>query len=89
MQGIKDLVGASSNPASTLKLYDGAAHGVELFAAHQDLPATLVSWLTARLTEAKPQASVGDAAARRYPEVATVRLRRCWSRIRTRLTSSG
>ena len=54
VQGIKELVGASSNPASTLKLYGGAAHGVELFAAHQELRPTLVSWLTTQLTAAKP-----------------------------------
>jgi dienelactone hydrolase len=53
VQGIKDLVGASSNPASTLKLYDGADHGVELFTAHQELQASLVSWLAAQLSDSK------------------------------------
>src|SRR5258706_12395792 len=45
VEGIKDLVAASSNAASTLKLYPGTDHGVELLSAHKDLGPLIVSWL--------------------------------------------
>lgn len=53
VQGSKDLVGASTNPASTLKVYDGTAHGVELLAANKDLQTSLVTWLAQQLSGTK------------------------------------
>jgi len=49
VQGIKDLVSASTNTASTLKLYPGTEHGVELLMAHKDLGTLIVSWLKTQM----------------------------------------
>ena len=49
VEGIKELVGASKNPASTLKLYPGADHGIELFTTHKDLQPLIVSWMKTQL----------------------------------------
>jgi alpha/beta superfamily hydrolase len=49
VEGVKDLVSASKNAASTLRLYPGADHGNELFIAHKDLQLLLVSWLKTQL----------------------------------------
>jgi len=45
VESIKQLVGASKNAASTLKLYPGTDHGIELFTAHEDLQPLIVSWM--------------------------------------------
>ncbi len=45
VDSIKELTGASKNPASTLKLYPGTDHGTELFTAHKDLQPLIVSWM--------------------------------------------
>jgi len=47
--GIKDAVGASKNPRSTLKVYPGSEHGVPLFAVHADLKPALLKWLQTEL----------------------------------------
>jgi dienelactone hydrolase len=49
VEGIKDLLGASRNPVSTLKLYPGSDHGVELLTAHKELGPLIVSWLKTQL----------------------------------------
>ena len=48
-EGITAVVGASKNPASTLKMYGGTDHGVPLFAKHAELQPMVVSWLSTRL----------------------------------------
>jgi hypothetical protein len=48
VDSIKELAGASKNPASTLRLYPGADHGIELFTAHEDLQPLIVSWMKAQ-----------------------------------------
>jgi len=47
--GIKTVVGASKNAASTLKMYGGTEHGVPLFEKHAELQPMVVSWLSTRL----------------------------------------
>ena len=44
-KGIEEAVGASKNPHSTLKIYDGTEHGVPMFAKHAELEPMIVSWL--------------------------------------------
>ena len=48
-KGIKEAVGASKNPHSTLKLYSGTEHGVPMFAKNAELEPMIVSWLKAQL----------------------------------------
>jgi dienelactone hydrolase len=45
VESIKELVGLSKHAASTLKLYPGTDHGIELFTAHKDLQPLVVSWV--------------------------------------------
>jgi dienelactone hydrolase len=45
--GVADAARASKNPASTLKMFDGSAHGVVLFDRNADLKPTMVKWLQA------------------------------------------
>jgi len=47
--GITAVVGASKNPASTLKMYGGTEHGVPLFAKHAELQPVVVAWLSTQL----------------------------------------
>ena len=44
-KGIQEAVGASKNPHSTVKIYEGTEHGVPMFAKHADLEPMIVSWL--------------------------------------------
>jgi dienelactone hydrolase len=46
---IKDIVDASKNPQSTVKIYSGSEHGVPMFAKNPDLEPAIVNWLRARL----------------------------------------
>jgi dienelactone hydrolase len=48
-EGIKTVVGASKNAASTLKMYGGTEHGVPLFEKHAELQPMVVSWVATRL----------------------------------------
>ena len=48
-QSIKDIVEASKNPHSTVKIYGGSEHGVPMFAKNLELEPIIVNWLKARL----------------------------------------
>ncbi|HLH44499.1 MAG TPA: alpha/beta fold hydrolase [Bryobacteraceae bacterium] len=48
-QGIKDAVGASKNPQSTVKIYAGTEHGVPMFAKNPELEPFIVTWLKTQL----------------------------------------
>ena len=48
-QSVKDIVEASKNPHSTLKIYGGSEHGVPMFAKNPELEPIIVNWLKARL----------------------------------------
>ena len=48
-KGIKEAVGASKNPRSTLKVYEGSEHGVPMFQKNPELEPMIVSWLKAQL----------------------------------------
>ena len=49
-KGIKDAVGASKNPGSTVKIYNGTEHGVPMFAKNAELEPMIVSWLKTQVT---------------------------------------
>jgi dienelactone hydrolase len=49
-QGIRDAEGASRNPKSVLKIYDGSEHGVPMFAKNPELEPMIVAWLKAQLS---------------------------------------
>lgn len=49
VEGVTELVKASTNSASTLKLYSGTDHGVALFSAHKELQPLIVSWMKTQL----------------------------------------
>lgn len=49
-QGIREAVGASKNPKSVVKIYEGTAHGVPMFAKHSELEPMIVAWLKAQLS---------------------------------------
>jgi dienelactone hydrolase len=42
---MRSAIGASKHPQSTLKMFPGSGHGVELFQQHPDLEAATVKWL--------------------------------------------
>lgn len=46
---ISELVNASKNPRSRLKIYAGTEHGVPMFAKNPDLQPMIVSWLRTQL----------------------------------------
>jgi len=48
-KGIQEAVGASKNPQSSVKIYDGTEHGVPMFAKHADLEPMIVTWLQAQV----------------------------------------
>jgi dienelactone hydrolase len=48
-KGIKEVVEASKNPHSTVKIYAGTAHGVPMFAKNSDLEPLIVGWLNTQL----------------------------------------
>jgi dienelactone hydrolase len=47
---MRTTIGVSKHPQSTLKMFPGAAHGVELFQQHPDLQSATVKWLHDRLS---------------------------------------
>jgi dienelactone hydrolase len=47
--GIKAILAASRNSASTLEMYDGTDHGVPMFDRRAELQPMVVSWFRARL----------------------------------------
>jgi len=48
-KGIKEAVGASKNPHSTLKIYQGTEHGVPMFAKNAELEPMIVTWVKTSL----------------------------------------
>ena len=48
-KGIKELVAASKNPKSTVKIYAGMEHGVPMFAKNPELEPMIVSWLKGQI----------------------------------------
>ena len=48
-KGIRDLLAASKNPRSTIKIYAGTEHGVPMFAKNPELQPLIVSWMKAQL----------------------------------------
>jgi dienelactone hydrolase len=42
---MRSAIGVSKHPQSTLKMFPGSGHGVELFQQHPDLQAATVKWL--------------------------------------------
>jgi len=48
-KGIKEAVGASKNPHSTLKIYKGTEHGVPMFAKNAELEPMIVTWVKTSL----------------------------------------
>ena len=48
-KGIREAVGASKNPQSTVKIYNGTEHGVPMFAKNAELEPMIVAWLKAQL----------------------------------------
>jgi dienelactone hydrolase len=48
-KGIRDLLSASKNPRSTVKIYAGTEHGVPMFAKNPELQPLIVSWMKAQL----------------------------------------
>ncbi|HEY1302131.1 MAG TPA: hypothetical protein VGF24_01195 [Vicinamibacterales bacterium] len=42
---MRTAIGVSKHPQSTLKMFPGSGHGVELFEQHPDLQAAIVKWL--------------------------------------------
>lgn len=48
-KGIREAVGASKNPQSTVKIYSGTEHGVPMFAKNAELEPMIVAWLKAQL----------------------------------------
>jgi hypothetical protein len=49
-KGIKEVVEASKNLYSTIKIYPGTEHGVRMFAKNSDLEPMIVSWLQEQLS---------------------------------------
>jgi dienelactone hydrolase len=47
--GIREAVGSSKDPKSTLKIYPGTEHGVPMFAKNPELEPMIVAWLKAQL----------------------------------------
>jgi dienelactone hydrolase len=44
-ESMRSTIGVSKHPQSTLKMFPGSGHGVELFQQHPDLQAATVKWL--------------------------------------------
>jgi dienelactone hydrolase len=48
-KGIKDILDASKNPRSTIKIYAGTEHGVPMFAKNPELEPMIVTWIKGQL----------------------------------------
>jgi dienelactone hydrolase len=48
-KGIKEAVGASKNPHSLVKIYNGTEHGVPMFAKNAELEPMIVGWVKTQL----------------------------------------
>jgi len=48
-QGIRDAEGASKNPKSVLKIYEGTEHGVPMFTKHAELEPMIITWVKTEL----------------------------------------
>ena len=57
----------SPNPANQFVRYSTGGHGVEMFDAHQELPAKLVDWFKANLTE-HPRTTAAKSSSHSSPE---------------------
>jgi hypothetical protein len=51
-KGIKEAVAMSKDPKSVVKIYEGAEHGVPMFAKNPELEPLIVAWLKAQLPAA-------------------------------------
>jgi dienelactone hydrolase len=51
-KGIKEAVAMSRDPKSVVKIYEGAEHGVPMFAKNLELEPMIVAWLKAQLPAA-------------------------------------
>jgi dienelactone hydrolase len=49
-KGIREAEGASKDPKSVLKIYEGSEHGVPMFAKNAELEPMIVRWLKAQLS---------------------------------------
>jgi dienelactone hydrolase len=47
--GVRQAIGASKNPKSTIQIYPGSAHGVAMFARNSELRPLIVKWLQSQL----------------------------------------
>lgn len=47
--GIRDVLGASKDSQSVLRIYPGTEHGVPMFSKHSDLEPMIVDWLKAKV----------------------------------------
>jgi dienelactone hydrolase len=56
------LFSLSPNPANKFEHYASGGHGVEMFAAHKELPGEIVTWLGSAL-QARPSAAAAKASA--------------------------
>jgi dienelactone hydrolase len=56
------LFSLSPNPANKFEHYATGGHGVEMFAAHKELPGEIVTWLGSAL-QARPSAAAAKASA--------------------------
>jgi dienelactone hydrolase len=48
-KGIRELLGASKNPRSMIKIYSGTEHGVPMFASNPELEPLIMAWVKAQL----------------------------------------
>ena len=48
-KGIREVLDASKNPRSTVKIYAGTEHGVPMFARNAELEPMIVNWVKAQL----------------------------------------
>jgi dienelactone hydrolase len=58
-KGIREAVGASKNPQSTVKIYGGTEHGVPMFAKNAELEPMIVAWLKTQVMV--PAGTLGHA----------------------------
>ena len=62
VEGMRWLVGYSSNPANRMVVYEKGGHGTEMFAVHADLEPAIVDFFEEHLVR-RPAAKPADAAA--------------------------
>ena len=60
------LASLSSNPLTSLERFSSGGHGVEMFAAHKDLPSAIADWFGQAL---RPSSVVPTSQSRKYASV--------------------